>query len=66
MSSLQDTDVTQDDLGVMMMKPVVMVTLPEDTLFHFTVRDDAPRGCCMWDTEASFQDFLTWHNEKIT
>lgn len=41
MSSPQDADVTQDDLWAMMMKPVVTATLPEETLFHFTVRDDA-------------------------
>lgn len=41
MSCPQDADVTRDDLWAMMMKPVVMATLPEETLFHFTVRNDA-------------------------
>lgn len=51
MSSLQDADVTRDDLGamMMMMKPVVVVTLPEDTSILESV--DAQRGCYMWDTE---------------
>ena len=38
-SSLRGGDVTQDDLGLVMMKLVVMVTPPEEALFHFTVRD---------------------------
>lgn len=68
-SSLRDVDVTPDNLRVMM-RTVVMVTLPKDTLFHFRVRDDAQRGCCMWDTDAFFQNFSilneTWFYGTVT
>lgn len=46
--------------GAVMMNPVVMVTPPEDTLFHFAVRDDAREAAVCGTLKLSFRSLVFW------